>query len=141
MTTTPIEADRRAVDRCAEGFLEFLRTNHAPDGLFAPDMFSDLTFPCWRLQTATAADAVAVRRSGHPVTGTVRLERLDPTPTGAVMAVEERWTADCQDWYCRELFRLTVEHGHIVELVLYCTGDWDEVTQCRHAEEVTLIRT
>ncbi|MGV9711721.1 hypothetical protein ACWDTI_13775 [Gordonia sp. NPDC003424] len=128
-------------DRCVAGFLEFLRTNQAPSGLFAPDMFSDLTFPCWRVQTATADDATAIRHSGHPVVGAVRLEHLEPTPSGVIMQIEEHWSDADQLWYCREMFRLTIRDGLIVELVLYCTGDWDEVTQRRHAEEVTLIRT
>ncbi len=129
-----------ATERCAAQFLDFLRTNTPPDGMFAPDMFSDLTFPCWRLQASTADEAVAIRRTGHPVVGDVRLEWLDITGSGFILQVEERWTDVGQDWYCREMFRAVIADRNIVELYLYCTGDWDEETRRRHAQEVTLIR-
>ena len=38
------------------------------------------------------------------------------------------------------MIRAVVAGGRIAELAVYCTGDWDEPTQQRHAAEVQLAR-
>jgi hypothetical protein len=43
-------------------------------------------------------------------------------------------------WYARELLRADVEGGEIVELSVYCTGDWDANRCAQHAREVRLLR-
>ena len=53
------------------GLIEFLETGTAPEGLFAPDLFLDLSLPQWRLQTTMAEEAMAVRMTGHPWAGRV----------------------------------------------------------------------
>jgi len=121
-------------------FVRFLETNDAPDGLFAPDIFSDITLPTWRLQADSAEGLVAIRRTGHPVTGEVHVTRVEPTPRGFTMEVEERWVDAGQHWYCREMFRADVAGATITELAVYCTGDWDERQQRAHAAEVVLVR-
>jgi len=54
--------------------------------------------------------------------------------------VEERWDHDGQRWYCREMIRADVVDDRIVEMSVYCTGDWDEARQRDHAAAVRLIR-
>lgn len=130
----------RPVPDAAEKLITFLETGTAPDDLFAADVFTDLSFPHWRLQTATAAGVLAVRAERHPFPGRVRVERLDPTGTGFVIAFEERWRHEGQRWYCREMIRADVVDGRIVDMALYCTGDWDEARQREHAGSVDLIR-
>jgi hypothetical protein len=76
----------------AERFVQWLETGKGAEEVFAPDVFGDVTLPHWRLQAATAAELIAVRTTGHPCLGSVRVERLDPTPKGWVMQIEERWT-------------------------------------------------
>ena len=44
--------DARRAKELADLFVEFLRTNSAPEGLFTDDVFLDLSLPRWRLQTA-----------------------------------------------------------------------------------------
>ena len=122
------------------GLIEFLETGKAPDGLFAPDVFADFTPPQWRLQTATADDLVAMRNTSHPATGEVRVERLEQTEHGFTMEVEERWLQDGEHFYCREMFRADVVDDAIVELSVYCTGDWDAELQRQHAAAVHLLR-
>jgi hypothetical protein len=39
------------------------------------------------------------------------------------------------------MIRADVIDGTIVELSVYCTGDWDEAKQREHAEAVKLLRT
>jgi hypothetical protein len=122
------------------GLIRFLETNAAPDGLFAPDVFADVSLPQWRLQGATAEDLVAIRVGGHPVTGQVRVTRVDPTDRGFTMEFEERWQNEGQHWYCREMIRADLTDGRISELSVYCTGDWDEAKQREHAASVQLLR-
>jgi len=55
-----------------------------------------------------------------------------------VIQFEERWHQGGQDWYCREMIHAVIANGLISELAIYCTGDWDEATQRRHAAEVQI---
>jgi hypothetical protein len=124
----------------ADALVAFLETGRAASGLFAPGVFVDFTMPTWRLQTQGVADAVALRRAGHPQPGRVVRSRFDPTPTGFVLEVEEVWADVGEQWYCRELFRADVGPEGITELAVYCTGDWDGARRAQHAREVALIR-
>lgn len=130
-----------AVVRAAAGrLLTFLETGVVPDGLFADDVFCDFTMPLWRLQAEGIDDVVALRLQSHPSPGKVGAERCDPTPTGFVLELEERWEQDSECWYCREMARADLIDGRIAELSVYCTGDWDEARQARHRVEVPLLR-
>jgi hypothetical protein len=132
--------DAVLADVVAGKIIHFLETGDAPEGLFRPDVFLDLTMPQWRVQSAGAEDLIAVRKEGHPGPGTVTRWRSDPTPTGFVFEFEERWNGEGQQWYAREMMRVEVIDGAIAELTVYCTGDWDEARQAEHAAAVTLIR-
>ena len=138
MTITIEAADTARL--LAAQFIAFLETGVAPDGLFAPDMFTDFTMPLWRLQADTANGAVALRAAGHPMVGQVPRSRLDVTEAGFVLEVEETWHAQGDDWYCRELFRADVTGGSISQLAVYCTGDWSSAHVAEHRAAVTLIR-
>jgi len=120
--------------------IQYLETGSAPDGLFAPDLFCDLTVPQWRLQAASAADAIALRASSHPWPGQVRVERVETTANGFTIEFEERWDNEDQRWYCRETIRADVGDDTITEMSVYCTGDWDDAQQKAHAAAVQLIR-
>ncbi|WP_426562535.1 hypothetical protein ACPPVT_17665 [Angustibacter sp. McL0619] len=120
--------------------ISFLETGSVPDGLFAPDVFADLSLPHWRIQTDTASDIIAERFAGHPIPGEVRVERVEQTGHGFTIEFEERWVHEGQHWYCREMIRADVVRDTIVELSIYCTGDWDEAKQREHGQAVRLIR-
>jgi hypothetical protein len=120
--------------------IRFLETGSAPAGLFAPEVFSDLSLPHWRLQAATAEEIVAIRADSHPWPGQVRVERVEQTGHGFTIEFEERWDDEGQRWYCREMIRADVVGDSIAELSVFCTGDWDEARQREHAEAVQLIR-
>jgi hypothetical protein len=62
----------------------------------------------------------------------VHLTRVDPTDRGFVIEFEERWEDQGQRWYAREMIRADVVGATIVELSVYCTGDWDERRQALH---------
>jgi hypothetical protein len=120
--------------------ITFLETGTAPEGLFLPDAFLDLTMPTWRIQAAGAEDLIGVRKQGHPGPGRVTRWRVDPIPDGFVLEFEERWDHEGQEWYAREMLRAEVAEGQVTWLTVYCTGDWDQARQAEHAAAVTLIR-
>jgi len=121
-------------------FIRFLATGNPPSGLFTPDVFCDFTLPRWRLQAEGLDSVVALRRQGHPGPGTVPRWRCDPTPSGFVLEVEERWSQGGKDWYSREMFRADMRGDSICSLSVYCTGDWDAAREAEHAKAVALLR-
>jgi hypothetical protein len=139
-TTTTGRQGRPDTSTAVAGLIRFLETGSVPDGLFAPDVFTDLSLPQWRIQAATAEEMVAIRAQGHPWPGKVRVERVEQTDRGFTLEFEERWDNEGQRWYCREMIRAEVAGDSIVELSIFCTGDWDEATQREHAGAVHLIR-
>ena len=127
---------RASVDR----FVAFLETG-ATEGLFAPDVFADVTLPHWRVQVQGAAEMIAAKTDFHPPAGRTRVEKVMPSAHGYTIKVEERWEDQGTQWYCREAFLCELdEQGRITEISVYCTGDWDEAAVARHAEAVTLLR-
>lgn len=141
----PVTEDRNTLDarrakELAELFVEFLRTNSAPEGLFTDDVFLDFSLPQWRLQTVGRDHLVALRRGSHPALGSVPRHRVDVTGTGLVIEFEERWEDTDGVWYCRELLRAEVRDGSMSEVSVYCTGDWSPEIQAAHRREVTLVR-
>ena len=120
--------------------IRFLETGSVPSGLFAPDVFADLSLPHWRIQAANAEQILAIRADGHPGPGQLRVERVEQTGHGFTIEFEERWDSEGQRWYSREMIRADVVGDSIVELSIFCTGDWDEARQREHAEAVPLIR-
>jgi hypothetical protein len=129
------------VERLSLGLVAFLETNALPPGLFAPDVFCDLTLPTWRIQAATPADLLRIRLDSHPDLGRVSRWRSEATRTGFVFEFEEQWMdAAGESWLSRELLWATVEQGQIQALSVYCTGDWDTARQAEHARAVTLRR-
>jgi hypothetical protein len=127
-------------EHLARRFIAYLESGEPEPGLFAEDAFCDFTSPRWRQQAEGAPGLLALRRGGHPGPGKVPRWRSDPTPSGFVLEVEEEWQ-DAQDrWYCRELFRADVRGDAIVQLSVYCSGDWDSARRAQHAREVRLLR-
>jgi len=127
---------RTSVDR----FVAFLETG-ATEGLFAPDVFADITLPHWRVQVQGADEVIAAKTGFHPPGGRTRVEKVLAAPHGYTLKVEERWEDGGQQWYCREAFLCELDDaGRITELSVYCTGDWDEAAVATHAGAVTLLR-
>ena len=126
--------------RLLDTALRWLETGVRPDDLFTDDVFVDFTLPHWRIQALGTEDAFGLREQGHPCPGRVRVEAVDATSRGFLLQIEERWEAEGQQWYCRELIHCIVDRDRISELSVYCTGDWDEAVQRRHAEQVRLVR-
>jgi hypothetical protein len=124
----------------AQMFVTWLETGIRPDAMFAEEVFADLSVPHWRVQAEGADATFHLREDEHSFQGKVRVEALDRTSRGFLLQFEERWDADGQRWYCRELIHAVVADGRITELAISCTGDWDEAVQERHAAQVRLVR-
>jgi hypothetical protein len=124
-----------------QAFVTWLETGVRPTDVFAADVFTDLDLPHWRLQAEGLDASLRLREEPHDSTGSVRVEALDRTSRGFLIQFEERWAAGGQRRYCRELVHCVVTDGWISEMAVYCTGDWDEATQRRHAEQVRLVRS
>jgi hypothetical protein len=125
-----------SVDR----LVAFLETG-ATEGLFAPDVFADITLPHWRVQAQGAEAVIAAKVGMHPPAGRTRVEKVLAGERGYTLKVEERWEDEGGRWYCREAFLCDLDdEGRVTELSVYCTGDWDEAAVARHAEAVTLLR-
>lgn len=127
-------------EQLARDLISFLETGQPPDGLFAADVFLDVTVPHWRLQARGRDDAVALRLQQHPAPGRVVRHRLDQTETGFVLEFEERWHENGHDWYAREIARADIDQHGITQLSVYCTGDWDETREKKHRQAVRLLR-
>lgn len=124
----------------AQRLVRWLETGVRDPGLFSDDVFADLTVPHWRLQAAGADATYRLREDSHPFTGSVHVEGLDRTSRGFLLKFEERWEAEGQQWYCREVIHCVVAGDRVTEIHISCTGDWDEARQRLHTEQVTLIR-
>jgi hypothetical protein len=128
-------------EELAAAVVRFMETGAADPDLFAPDVFCDLSLPTWRLQGAGRAATIALRTGNHPWASRVTRHRVDPTPRGFVLEFEEEWVDEAgTPWYCREMVRADVGPEGIVDLAVYCTGDWDPAQIAKHAEAVELIR-
>ncbi|HEY5783411.1 MAG TPA: hypothetical protein VIT65_01425 [Microlunatus sp.] len=138
--TTTIPALEGELADLAQQLVRWLETGVRPEGMFAEDVFADLTLPQWRLQAEGGDATFHLREDSHPYLGAVRVEALDATSRGFLLQFEERWAAEGQQWYCRELIHAAVSDGRISELVVYCTGDWDEARQREHQAAVRLVR-
>ncbi|HET9187436.1 MAG TPA: hypothetical protein VFN80_05755 [Acidothermaceae bacterium] len=138
-TLSTVANDARRV--LAEKLITFLQTNRAPDGLFAADVFCDYISPLWRQQASGRDDVIALRVAGHPSTGRVPRWRFDPTPTGFVLEFDEEWERSGDRWTSHELARCDVTADGIVEISVFCTGDWSSSRRAEHAAAVTLLRS
>jgi hypothetical protein len=109
-------ANRPETTTAVANLIRFLETGEAPDGLFTPDAFADLSLPHWRIQAGAAEEILAIRSGSHPFPGQVRVERVEQTDHGFTVEFEERWDHDGQRWYCREMIRADVVDDRIVEM-------------------------
>jgi hypothetical protein len=126
--------------RLAAALVRWLETGDPSGRLFAEDVFTDLSLPRWRLQGEGPEETADLRAASHPFPGEVTVRSLDRTSRGFLVELEERWDAEGQRWYCRELFHCAVSGDRVTQLSVYCTGDWDEAVQQRHTEQVRLTR-
>lgn len=137
--TVSTMTDGATAQRLSERFNAVFETFDAGD-VFAPDAFFDLNMPVWRFQLeGPEAFAAQLRRINH---GPARVDilRTVPTVSGFVTEHEEHQDVSGEHRSARRLWLCEVRDGRIVEVVGYCSGEWDEALRARHAAEAPMIR-
>ena len=136
--TTPVTP--RDAEHLSERFAEVFATPTKAFEVFAPDAFFDLNMPVWRFQLqgpgAFASQLDAVNQ------GEVRIDvlRTVPTASGFVTEHEEHQRVDGRELTARRLWLCEVRAGRIVDVVGYCSGEWDQALRDRHAAEAPMLR-
>jgi hypothetical protein len=117
-----------------------LETLVVSEDVIAPDAFFDLNMPVWRFQLQGAAALEAQLRGISQGPSRVDILRTVPTATGFVQEHEEHTIVDGQDLSARRLVLCEVRDARITEVVIYCTGEWDDELRARHAAEAPMLR-
>ena len=140
MATQQVSVERAAVERLSRRFNEVFETFDAGEDIFSADVFFDLNMPIWRFQLqGPGAFASQLKQIAR---GDVRIDvlRTVPTLSGFVTEHEEHQLVDGEEYTARRLWLCEVRDGRIVEVVGYCSGEWDEALRARHAVEAPMIR-
>jgi hypothetical protein len=129
-----------SVERLSHGFHRTFETFTADPEVFAEDTFFDLNMPVWRFQLQ-GRDAFA-EQVGKIAQGPVRVEvlRTVETASGFVTEHVEHQDVNGEELSARRLFLCEVTDGLITEVVVYCSGEWDEELRARHAAEAPMLR-
>ena len=127
--------DHEQAKQIGERFVRAVETN-ATGALFAPDVFCDINVPEWRFQMQ-GGDAIEAWLKGEQPDGcTVASWRADATEHGAIVELEQH----VSDTISRNIHRLDVVDGQIVEWTMYCTGVWSEEAQETQRREAPMLR-
>jgi hypothetical protein len=137
-TASPM--DRATAERLSERFHDTFRTFDAGEDAFAADAFFDLNMPVWRFQLQGREAFGAQLRTINEGPARVDILRTVPTVSGFVTEHEEHQDVDGRHVSARRLWLCEVRDGRIVEVVGYCSGEWDEELRARHAVEAPMIR-
>ena len=138
-TTTAPTTSRATAQRLSSRFAEALETLVVPDDLVTPDALFDLSMPVWRFQVQGApAMEDQLRKISH---GPSRVDilRTVPTTTGFVQEHEEHTDVDGDHLSARRMVLCEVRDGRLAEVVIYCTGEWNDALRARHAAEAPMI--
>jgi hypothetical protein len=142
MVTTRADTtiDHATARRLSSRFAETLETLVVGDDVVAPDAFFDLNMPVWRFQLQGPAAVEAQLKSISKGPSRVDILRTVPTATGFVQEHEEHTDVDGHHLSARRLVLCEVRDGRITEVVIYCTGEWDDELRARHAAEAPMLR-
>jgi hypothetical protein len=127
--------DHEGAKKVAEAFVRFIETNQTGD-VFASDVFADINVPEWRFQMQGTDAIEGWLRGEQPEGSSVPTWRSDPMLDGVLVEVEQH----TGDEISRNLHRLEVRDGKIVEWTMYCTGVWSSETQAQQRREAPMIR-
>lgn len=130
-----------AVDTMIDRFVRVLETAEDPDGVLHPDVFADFNVPHWRYQMQGAETLLRQLKDDCPFGATVTTGQRLTTPVGFVLETHYVFNGhDSERLESRNSWLVKVQDRVVSEIVLYCTGDWDEATQARQAAEAPMIR-
>ena len=136
--TAPIIEDALAQE-LSERLADVFRTGHANDVL-GEDIFLDGHPPLWRFQLQGRDVFDSWINSFMPHGAETTVVRTVPTASGFVTEFTGRHEEDGEEITDRKILLAEVRDGHIVELTIYCSGDWDGELRARHEAETQLIR-
>jgi hypothetical protein len=126
--------DHEAAKQIGERFVRAVETGDV--SLFAEDVFCDINVPEWRFQMQGRDAVTEWMRSEMPDGCTVPTWRADGYEDGAIVEVVQQLGEDIS----RNLHRLEVRDGKVVEWTMYCTGVWSVETQRTQAREAPMFR-
>ena len=131
--------DDALAQELSERLADVFRTADASDVL-ADDVFLDGNPPLWRFQLQGRDSFDAWIKSFMPDGADTTVVRTIPTVTGFVTEFTGRHEDDGDEITDRKILLAEVRSGHITELTVYCSGDWDAELRARHTAETQLIR-
>jgi ketosteroid isomerase-like protein len=142
MATRQVTApmDQATADRLSRRFHDVLETRDAGEDVLAPDAFFDLNMPVWRFQLEGREAFVAQIARINRGPSRVDVTRTVPTVSGFVAEHVEHQYVNDEDLSARRLVLCEVRDERIVEVVIYCSGEWDDELRARHATEAPMIR-
>jgi hypothetical protein len=131
--------DDALAQELSERLADVFRTADASDVL-APDVFLDGNPPLWRFQLQGRDTVDAWIKSFMPDGADTTVVRTIPTVAGFVTEFSGRHQEDGEEITDRKILLAEVRGGRIVDLTIYCSGDWNAELRARHAAETRLIR-
>jgi ketosteroid isomerase-like protein len=131
--------DDALAQELSERLADVFRTADASDVL-ADDVFLDGNPPLWRFQLRGRDTFDAWIKGFMPGGADTTVVRTIPTVTGFVTEFAGRHQEDGEEFTDRKILLAEVRGGHISELTIYCSGDWNAELRARHAAETQLIR-
>ena len=131
--------DDALAQELSERLADVFRTAEARDVL-ADDVFLDGNPPLWRFQLQGRDSFDAWIKSFMPDGADTTVVRTIPTVTGFVTEFTGRHHDDSDEITDRKILLAEVRGGHITELTIYCSGDWNAELRARHTAETQLIR-
>jgi len=108
--------------------------------VLSEDVFLDGHPPLWRFQLQGRDTAAAWLRGYSPTGAETTVVRTVPTVNGFVTEFVGSHDENGEELTDRKILLCAVRGGEIVELTIYCSGDWDGELRARHAAETQLIR-
>ena len=137
--TSTSTLDQPTAERLSERLADVFRTADVGE-LFTEDLFLDGHPPLWRFQLQ-GIDAFASWLKGYSPEGVdTTVVRTVPTASGFVTELTGRHQEDSELMTDRKIILCAIRDGHIAELTIYCSGDWDADLRARHEAETTLLR-
>ncbi len=131
--------DDALAQELSERLADVFRTADASDVL-ADDVFLDGNPPLWRFQLQGRDTFDAWIKGFMPDGADTAVVRTIPTVTGFVTEFTGRHHENGEEMTDRKILLAEVRNGHIAELTIYCSGDWNAELRARHAAETKLIR-
>jgi ketosteroid isomerase-like protein len=110
--------------------------------LYDPDVLLDAHVPNWRFQVTGRTEVARFTGSALPTPGRFTVFEVDATVDGDLL-VQFQWRQQTDDGpgaTARQLHRLRLDDGRIVEQTVFCAGVWNRQHQERMAAEAPLAR-